>query len=216
MTIRCPSCRETKTDEAFSKASRRANKRQSWCKLCQAGHDRLTRVEKAKDGYKVCSSCKVLKHSSEFNPSNNRQKLGLSSKCIECNRRICGEWYKNNKIHASEKAREYYEKNKERIIARNKQYRQKNLTRIKESDRLRKYGLKEGEFNKLLRRQGGACACCRVIFSPPVVPYVDHNHVTGKARGILCGHCNKGIGQARESIPVLRSWIEYLIFHSGK
>jgi hypothetical protein len=39
---------------------------------------------------------------------------------------------------------------------------------------------------------------------------VDHCHTTGKVRGILCYHCNTGIGQLKEDITVLKSAIKYL------
>ena len=40
---------------------------------------------------------------------------------------------------------------------------------------------------------------------------IDHDHVTGEYRGLLCQHCNWGIGHANESPSLLGAWIVYLI-----
>jgi hypothetical protein len=39
---------------------------------------------------------------------------------------------------------------------------------------------------------------------------VDHNHVTGKVRGLLCGRCNLALGNIQDSIPTLKAAITYL------
>lgn len=40
--------------------------------------------------------------------------------------------------------------------------------------------------------------------------HIDHNHVTGKVRGILCAHCNQGLGHFRDNILFLENAINYL------
>ena len=57
----------------------------------------------------------------------------------------------------------------------------------------RKYGLTLEAFDELLASQGGGCAICGK--SDP--DNVDHDHATGRVRGILCFNCNIAIGQAR-------------------
>ena len=55
----------------------------------------------------------------------------------------------------------------------------------------RKYGLTLEAFDELLASQGGGCAIC----GKPDADNVDHDHATGRVRGILCWNCNIAIGQ---------------------
>ncbi len=70
----------------------------------------------------------------------------------------------------------------------------------------KKYGIGAKEVDALIERQGGLCAVCRK--RPPT--QVDHDHHTGKVRGILCLKCNAGLGALRDSVRNLYHAIEYL------
>lgn len=69
-----------------------------------------------------------------------------------------------------------------------------------------RYGIGEDEVERLVKSQGGICPICRSAESTAV----DHDHVTGTVRGILCPDCNTGMGQLRDDPWVLRRAIEYL------
>lgn len=60
-----------------------------------------------------------------------------------------------------------------------------------------KYGLDAVGFQALLEKQKGACAICQQPFTK--TPCVDHNHVTGHVRGLLCRLCNLLLGASRDS-----------------
>jgi hypothetical protein len=70
----------------------------------------------------------------------------------------------------------------------------------------RRYGISADEFDELVRQQGGVCAIC----GRPDPEHVDHDHVTGEVRGILCFNCNGGLGQFRDSVDSLRAAAAYL------
>jgi CRISPR/Cas system-associated protein Cas10 (large subunit of type III CRISPR-Cas system) len=75
-----------------------------------------------------------------------------------------------------------------------------------------KRGITIEEFNKLFDKQEGRCAICgrhQIEFKRPLD--VDHNHITGKIRGLLCNRCNIAIGLFSENIEVLQRAISYLV-----
>lgn len=70
----------------------------------------------------------------------------------------------------------------------------------------RRYGLTEVEFREMLRSQGDVCAICR----EPDPRHVDHDHITGAVRGILCFNCNGGLGQFKDDVDRLSNAVSYL------
>jgi len=67
------------------------------------------------------------------------------------------------------------------------------------------------EYAKLLVEQNNACAICGVSATELKRELsVDHNHETNKIRGLLCHHCNIGLGNFRDSTTLLSVAIEYL------
>jgi transcription elongation factor Elf1 len=73
------------------------------------------------------------------------------------------------------------------------------ITRMTGTERNRKstYGLSPEMFNTLLRQQEFKCAVCKKSIDTSC--HVDHNHVTGKVRGLLCPKCNQTIGWIEQS-----------------
>jgi hypothetical protein len=61
------------------------------------------------------------------------------------------------------------------------------------------YGISLRSYEDMLRRQDGVCAICA---RPPRGKRpldVDHDHVNGRVRGLLCGNCNRAIGLLEEN-----------------
>ena len=75
----------------------------------------------------------------------------------------------------------------------------------------RRYGITAAEADEMLAAQGGVCAVCRRA-DPE---HVDHDHVTGKVRGMLCFNCNQALGNARDDVRVLQQLIRYLTASRG-
>lgn len=79
------------------------------------------------------------------------------------------------------------------------------------------YGITPEQYYDLRNKQDGRCALCTNPFDP-LQPngkpskgtHIDHDHRTGKIRGMLCGKCNRGIGMFNEDVGLLRKAIEYL------
>ena len=77
---------------------------------------------------------------------------------------------------------------------------------------LYKYGLTLEDYEQLEADQNHVCAICRKPRSTKRCPrlFVDHDHKTGKIRGLLCHHCNAAIGHMMDSPETLRRAAQYL------
>jgi hypothetical protein len=62
----------------------------------------------------------------------------------------------------------------------------------------------------MLKAQGGQCAICREPPNPKISLHVDHDHRTGRVRGLLCFTCNNGLGQLQDSPVLLRKAAAYV------
>ena len=95
-----------------------------------------------------------------------------------------------------------------------KRRRASNLERRREAHRKKTYGLSSKDFERLVRMQNNRCSICGFAFKTDRgrndIPWVDHDHATLQVRGLLCGGCNRGLGQFKDSIRCLESAIIYL------
>ena len=87
-----------------------------------------------------------------------------------------------------------------------KDYHIKNKDVIKDKRLKYKYGITLIEYEKIYQEQGGLCKICR----KQEKLYVDHNHMNGIVRGLLCHKCNVGIGYFEDSVDSLKNAIKYL------
>lgn len=70
------------------------------------------------------------------------------------------------------------------------------------------YKISLEEYQEMLAEQEYVCAICGETCSKNLA--VDHNHVTGKIRGLLCQRCNRGLGFFADSTHKLQNAIKYL------
>jgi hypothetical protein len=76
---------------------------------------------------------------------------------------------------------------------------------------LARYQMQPGEYDALLRAQGGRCAICGADEAGGKGRFhVDHDHATGVIRGLLCHACNLGIGMLRDNPDLMRAAIRYV------
>lgn len=73
-----------------------------------------------------------------------------------------------------------------------------------------KYGITKAEAISLQESQGNKCAICEQELTDSKKTHVDHCHETNKVRGILCLHCNTGLGHFKDNPELLRKAIAYL------
>jgi hypothetical protein len=70
----------------------------------------------------------------------------------------------------------------------------------------RRYGIGAAEVDELIRLQAGVCPIC----ARENPEHVDHDHKSGKVRGILCFNCNGGLGQFSDNTERLVNAIDYV------
>ena len=115
-------------------------------------------------------------------------------------RELNKKWNKDNIEKHRKTNSEWYKKNKELTHFRHKKIYLKN-----------NYGLTIEQYNQMFVDQNGICAICNGKNKNGRNLYVDHNHITGKVRGLLCNNCNCGIGYLKENEDILLKAIKYLI-----
>jgi Recombination endonuclease VII len=93
--------------------------------------------------------------------------------------------------------RSYYQANKDKIRERNRTHYH-----------VRQYGISAVEYDALLKKQNGACAICRKRSKERLC--VDHCHLTGMIRGLLCRRCNLGLGMLKDDQASLIAAVAYL------
>lgn len=70
------------------------------------------------------------------------------------------------------------------------------------------YGVTMAQYEDMLEAQEGHCACCNEAFTK--TPQIDHNHKTGKVRGLLCSRCNVSLGMIEDSKDKALQLIAYI------
>lgn len=133
------------------------------------------------DGAKICARCEKEKPLTQF-ARHGSNVDGFRSKCKAC------------------------------IADDSREWRQKNSDAIRSSWLKRKYGISLADYDRLLAEQDGKCAICSVPEEETTLKClaVDHNHATGKVRGLLCTRCNTGIGNFLDDKGRLKMAIKYL------
>lgn len=141
------------------------------------------------------------------------------------------EYYKKNRESCIKYTIDYYKKHPERKLKIAKTYRDKNkektqtgikLWRINNPEKAklspwisnlkRRYNITPEQYFDLLKIQDNACAICRRQSKRKLA--VDHDHISGEIRGLLCTSCNTGIGLLQDCPHVLNNALKYLSKYS--
>ena len=119
--------------------------------------------------------------------------------------------------------KEYHLKNRDTILAKKRARYLADPSKVKEANRKwafenkdkkreahykRLYQITLEEYDIMFAAQNGLCAICKKESTRKLS--VDHNHNTGRVRGLLCGECNVGLGNFKEDVDVMVLAINYL------
>jgi hypothetical protein len=156
-----------------------------------------------------CARCEQNKPLSGFAIRTLKGVVRYHSYCKDCENKYARDFRAKDREATKKKDRAYYKANRERILASSRRYRVE--TGFNRKQHLKRYNLTPDEYQVLLVKQNGVCAICR---RPPWgkrnVLMVDHDHETGKVRGLLCSTCNVGLGALHDDAELLRVAIAYL------
>lgn len=132
-------------------------------------------------------------------------------------------WVEKNRERVREQGRLWRLKNKERKLKTRRLWDKNNIEKVRAgrrrfyrtnlrsvlASRLKKsYGLAVEDFEQIRLNQQNRCAVCKETFLK--TPHVDHDHLTGKIRGLLCSSCNISLGGFKDSPELLRAAAAYL------
>ena len=181
---------------------------------------------------KVCTKCKQVKLLEEFH-KDAIQHDGYCKKCKECATRIARLYYSDNKGKVAEYHKQYRLENKEKIAKRQRRYQLKNKERMSEHDKrwrakhkvkraadsrarnlLRNFSMTVEDYDRMLVKQRGCCKICGRMPKKARLA-VDHDHESGKVRGLLCSNCNLILGNAKDCPTVLRLAALYVEEHNS-
>ena len=139
---------------------------------------------------KKCRVCAETKQVAEFHKNRRKSADGRQTACKDCSK-VTTYRYRNS---ANGHIRT--------VTARFK-------------GALKRYSLTEADYNGMLTAQNYVCAICKqpeksLFKGAPKRLAVDHCHVTGKVRGLLCTHCNQAIGRLNDDPALIRKAADYV------
>lgn len=147
---------------------------------------------------KICHDCKKELEISEFNKHPNC-KYGVGHKCRQCEKAYHKNYREKNCKKHRAAAIAWYRANTERA----------KMTKADNNLHAR-YKISRKELKRLISVQNGLCAICGMECDTHSRLSVDHCHITGRIRGLLCRRCNSGLGFFKDSVDRLQAAVKYL------
>ena len=160
---------------------------------------------------KRCSKCRRdLPREQFYNQPEGRD--GKRGDCIDCVKAYRAARYHLVRDEAIARAKAWQKANPERVNAYHRERRTRPEVKAREraGHLKRKFGITPETYNEMLEAQGGVCAICGRPPRDNISLHVDHEHGTGRVRGLLCFRCNNALGDFDDDPVLLRQAIEYL------
>lgn len=146
-----------------------------------------------------CLVCKEKKEVDEFYKSHKGENFTRASYCKPCQSEFAREWREKN----LEKLKHY----------KALRYKMFSNTKLRRNNKyLSRYGINLEQYEQMLHSQDGVCKICLHPCRNRGTLSVDHCHLSGIVRGLLCDNCNNMLGRSGDSISILRRAADYLEF----
>ena len=175
ITKRCPHCRTEKPLEAFGPRSRSPSGRKSWCLACHAARQQ-----------------------------QRYRRHALASTCVECGREAAVGGRVLCAPCAERRAQKRADRRKASLCAcgvpalSGRSSCGNCLAALRRRRLAQRRGIEERDYLRMLDGQGGRCAICRQSCRTGRRLAVDHDHQTGRIRGLLCFRCNTSLARYEE------------------
>jgi hypothetical protein len=147
---------------------------------------------------KWCTLCRRILPKGNFNKDKSNRD-GLEHRCRSCRNEYKRSFWAKPEV-------------RDRWIKKSKEFRKTH-----EGQRSRRrsawksrYNLSEDVYYQMCKTQNYSCAVCGIRVTGNDHLHVDHDHASGKVRGLLCRCCNTAVGMVRESREILKNLIVYL------
>ncbi len=168
----CRDCGECKPLEDFPPSKKNKDGRVSYCRPCSRVRNRAYRDARTGGG-------PTRKHSARLSSPENKW-------CAQCQSEQPRSAFGSNRSSRGRPDLLLPALPQRRV----RELREQRHGTTRDFHLKRRYGLTSADVDAMVVEQGGVCAVCRT--RPP--QHVDHDHLTGLVRGILCSTCNQGLG----------------------
>jgi hypothetical protein len=138
---------------------------------------------------KTCTGCKQEKSLTEFFSRGGKLSHLYKSQCKLCMQAKRQEWAEQNREQLND-------------------WRRNNW--VASGRRFRRRGATQKMYDEMYEAQKGCCALCNEPEEKFSWLCIDHDHETGKIRGLLCPNCNRGIGLLGDDANLLKKAAEYI------
>ncbi len=166
---------------------------------------------------KRCKKCGLSKPLDDFYKCVGMRD-GHRHDCKVCNLEEKRQRYLADPAGAKARVKRWQQANPDRVNAYHRARRLEPEVKRREraSHLMRKYGMTIEQYDAMLESQGGGCFICGRPPREDISLHVDHDHSTGKVRGILCFCCNNALADFQEDPELLRKAASYVSWHANQ
>lgn len=166
---------------------------------------------------KICKKCSEIKATSLFNKDSSRFD-GISRICKECDRAKVLEWQIKNRDKHNKKSNRW---KRGIVFNRSEDFGSSTYSSFLKKNTAKRFNITIDKIENMLISQSGRCDICENQLSGKKDPCIDHDRSCCKStkscgkcvRSMLCSHCNKMLGFARDNEKILLSAVKYLKRH---
>jgi len=168
------------------------------------------KIKEANRKYREANKDKLKEVNKKYREANKERERERNKKYREANKERERERNKKYREANKEKIKKYREANKEREMERNKKYREANKEKVHMSNTISKWkrqGLIHDDYKSLYDKVMNTDYCercnCKLTGTKPMTGTsrcMDHDHITGKFRGVVCHSCNSSLPKQPKKI----------------